>query len=56
LVVAVRWLVDAADVKIAVVFGTQVAIVADDARTQVFSANAPVADAATTFVRARLEV
>jgi hypothetical protein len=55
-VVAVRWLVDAADVNIAVVFGTQVVVVTYDVHAQVFSANAPVADAATTFVRARLEV
>jgi hypothetical protein len=43
-------------VVVAFVFGTRVAIVAHDARAHILAANAPVADAAAAFVRARLIV
>jgi hypothetical protein len=43
-------------VKIAVVFGTQVVVVTYDVHAQVFSADAPVADAAAAFVWARFIV
>jgi hypothetical protein len=43
-------------VVVAFVFGTRVAVVTYDVHAQVFSANAPVADTAAAFVRARLIV
>jgi hypothetical protein len=57
-VLVLAWLLreDAPGVVLTGVLGTRVAVVAYDARTQIFPTNVLDADAATAFVRARREV